>query len=131
MLFNLNAKFKLLVVFDDSIVDMRSNKKLEQVVNGLLIRGRKLNTSVVYTTLPYFVVLKFVTLNSTRYFIMEVSNKCELLQIAINHSWVSDFKYFMNLYKICTDDPHSFLVNRTTFSLDYPLRFRCNFLKNQ
>ena len=86
MLFNLNAKFKLLVVFDDSIVDMRSNKKLEQVVNGLLIRGRKLNTSVVYATQPYFVVLKFVTLNSTHYFIMEVSNKCELLKIAINHS---------------------------------------------
>ena len=85
MLFQI-LMFKLLVVFDGLIVNMGSNKKLEQVVNGFFIRGRKLNTSVVYITQPYFLVLKFVRLNSTYFFILEICNICELLQIAINHS---------------------------------------------
>ena len=54
--FSLNEKGKQLVVFDYMIADMLSNKKLEQVVNELFIRGRKLNTSVVFITQPYFVV---------------------------------------------------------------------------
>ena len=54
--FSLNEKCKQLVVFDYMIADMLSNKKLEQVVNELFIRGRKLNTSVVFITQPYFVV---------------------------------------------------------------------------
>ena len=33
-----------MIVFDDMIVDMLSNKTLNPVVNELSIRGRKLNT---------------------------------------------------------------------------------------
>ena len=41
---------KTLITFDDMIGDMLSNKKLNLVVTGLLIRGRKLNISLVFTT---------------------------------------------------------------------------------
>ena len=69
---------------------------------------------------------KDVRLNSTQFFIMKIVNKRELQQIALNHSLDIDFKDFMKIYKECTKEPYSFLVNDTTLPSDYPLRFRYN-----
>ena len=55
---NPNKKHKLLIVFDDMIVDMLSNKKLNLVVGELFIRSRKLNISLVFITKSYFAVPK-------------------------------------------------------------------------
>ena len=54
---------------------------------------------------------------------MKIFNKRELQQIALNHSPDIDF---MNIYKKCTTEPYSFLVNVTTLPSDDPLRFRKN-----
>ena len=40
-------KIKVLMVFDDMITDMESNKKLSPIVTELFLRGRKLNISLV------------------------------------------------------------------------------------
>ena len=53
-----NKKHKILIVFDDMIADMLSNKKLNPEVTELFIRGRKLNISLVFITLCYFAVPK-------------------------------------------------------------------------
>ena len=37
----------MLIVFDDMIADMEANKKLSLIVSELLLRGRKLNISLV------------------------------------------------------------------------------------
>ena len=74
----------------------------------------------------YFKVPKDVKLNSTHFFIMKIPNKRELQQIALNHSSDIDFKDFMNIYKKCTTEPYSFLVNDTTLPSDDPLGFRKN-----
>ena len=74
----------------------------------------------------YFKFPKDVRLNTTHFFIMKIPNKRELQQIAINHSSDIDFKIFGKIYKKCTDEPYSFLVNNTTLSSDNPLRFRKN-----
>ena len=105
---------------------MINNKKLNPVVTELLIRGRKLNISLVFITHSYFKVPKDVRLDTSHFFIMEVSNKRELQQIASNHSSDIDYKDFINVYKKCTDKPYSFLVNDTTLASDNPLRFRKN-----
>ena len=42
--YNPNKERKIMIVSDDMIVDMLSNKTLNPVVNELSIRGRKLNT---------------------------------------------------------------------------------------
>ena len=39
--YNPNNKRKILIVFDDMIADMLSNKKLNPMVTELFIRGRK------------------------------------------------------------------------------------------
>ena len=46
--YNLNKEPKILIVFDDMISDMLSNKKLNPIVIELFIRGRKLNISLVF-----------------------------------------------------------------------------------
>ena len=40
---NPNKKREILIVFDDMIADMLSNKKIYPIVTVLFIRGRKLN----------------------------------------------------------------------------------------
>ena len=47
-----NKKCQTLIVFDDVIADMLSNP----IVTDLLIRGRKLNISLVYITQSCFAV---------------------------------------------------------------------------
>ena len=55
---NLNKKWKILIVSDDMIADMLSNDKINPVVTELIIRGRKLNISLLFITLYYFGVQK-------------------------------------------------------------------------
>ena len=72
---------------------------------------------------------KDVTLNSTHLFIMKIPDKRELHQTALNHSSDIDFKDSIKIYKKCTAEPYSFLVNDATLPSDDPLRFRKNLLK--
>ena len=126
--YNPIKKRKILIVFDDMIADVINNNKLNRIVTELFIRGRKLNISIVFITQSYFKVPKDVRLYSTHFFIMKIPNKRELQQIALNHSSDIDFKDFMKIYKKCTAEPYSFLVNDTTLPSDDPLRFRKNLL---
>ena len=48
--FNPDRKCNVLIIFDNMIDDMISNKKLNQIVTELFIRGRKLNMSTVFIT---------------------------------------------------------------------------------
>ena len=45
---NLGKNHKVLIVFDDMITDIISNKNLNPIVIELFIRGRKLNISLVF-----------------------------------------------------------------------------------
>ena len=99
--YNIGKKRKISIAFDDMIADVVNNKKLNPVVTGLFIRGRKLNISIVFITQSYFKVSKDVRLNSMHFFIMKISNKMELRQIALNHSSDIDFKDFMKICKKC------------------------------
>ena len=126
--YNPIKKRKILIDFDDMIADIINNNKLNPIVTELFIRDRKLNISIVFIMQSYFKVPKDVRLNSTHFFIMKIPNKRELQQIALNQSSDIDFKDFMQIYKKCTKEPYSFLVNDTTLPSDDPLRFRKNLL---
>ena len=107
---NRNKKQKILIVFDDMIADILSNKKLNPIVTELFIRGGKLSISLSFVTQSYFDVLKHIKLNSTHYFVMKIPNKQELQQIAFNHSTDIDFQVFMDLYKKSTSEPFFFFL---------------------
>ena len=127
--YNLDKKRSVLIVFHDMIADMINNKKLNPIVTKLFTRGSKLNISIVFIAQSYFKVPKNVWLNSAQFFIMKIPNKRELQQIDLNHSSDIDFKDFMEIYKKCTAEPYSFLVNDTTLPSDNPLRSRKNLSK--
>ena len=124
--YNLNKENKILIVFDDMIADVINNKKLNSIVTELFIRCRKLNISLVFISQSYFKVPKDVRLNTTHFFIMKISNKRELQQIAINHSSDINTKDFTEIYRKCSDKPYSFLVIDTTLPSHNSLRFRKN-----
>ena len=73
--YNPNRKRKILIVFDDMIADIMSNKEFQTIVKELFVRCRKLNTSLAFITQSYFSVPKNVRLNSTYYLIMEINKK--------------------------------------------------------
>ena len=118
-------KINILIIFDDMIADMLSNKKLNPVVTELFIRGGKLNISIVFSTQYYFVEPKIIRLNSTRYFIIKILNKRELQQIAYNHSSDIDFKDFLSLYLSVLKTVFFFSID-ATLAPDNPLRIKKN-----
>ena len=107
-------KEKLLIVFDDMIADIMSNKKFQAAVKELFIRCRKLNISLVFVTQSYFSVPKYVRLNSVHNLIMKIINKKELQNIAITNSADIDYKDFMKIYREYTKERYSFLTTDTT-----------------
>ena len=104
-------------------VDMINNKKLNPIVTGLLLRARKLNFFIVFITQSYFKVAKEFKLNTIHFFIMNIPNKRELQQIALNHSSDIDFKDFIKIYKKYTTEQYYVLVNDITLPSDNLLRF--------
>ena len=55
---NPGRKCNILIVVDDMIVDIISNKKLNQIVSEISIRGRKLNITFILLKQSYFAVSK-------------------------------------------------------------------------
>ena len=105
---NPNKKRKILIVFNDMIADILSNKKLNPVVTELFIRGRK--PSISFFLLHNLILLfqENIKLKSTCYFIMKIPNKWELQQIECKHSSDIHLQNFINLYKKCSANSYSF-----------------------
>ena len=58
--YNPNKKRKILIVFDNIIADMLTNKKFNLVLTELFIRGRKLNISLIFIIQSYFSLPKIL-----------------------------------------------------------------------
>ena len=95
--YNPRRKRKILIVFDDMIADILTNKIFQAIIKKLFIRCRKLNISLVFVTQSYLSVPKEVRLNSTQYLIMKIHNKRELQQTTIIHSADIDYKDFIKI----------------------------------
>ena len=108
------------------MIHNKKYKNLNSIVTELFITGRKLNISLVFITQSYFKVPKEVRLNTSHFFITKILHKKELQQIAINHSSDINTKDFVNIYRKCTYEPYSFLVNDTALASNNLLRFRKN-----
>ena len=126
--YNLKRKRKVLIIFDDMIADIMTDKRFQAIIKELFISCRKLNISLVFITHSYVSVPKEVRLNSTHYLIMKIHNIRELQNIAFNHSADIDYKDFLKIYRNCTKEPYSFFtINNTTLPADNAMRFRKNF----
>ena len=90
--YNKRRKRKVLIIFDDMVSHVMSDKKSQQILKDLFIRCRKLNISICFLTQSYFSVPKDVRLNFTHYILFKLNNKRELQNMAINHSADIDYK---------------------------------------
>ena len=88
-----------MIVFDDMIADIMTNKKCQSIIKELFISCRKLNISLVFITQSYFSVPKDLRLNATHYLIMKINSRNECRNIAINHSADTDYQDFMKIYR--------------------------------
>ena len=121
-------KGKSLIVFDDMIADIMTNKIFQAIIKELFIRCRKLNILLVFIAKSYFSVPKDVRLKSTHYLIVKIKNKRELKNTARIHSADIDYKDFVKIYRECTKEPFSFLTIDITLPASDSLRFRKNLL---
>ena len=112
--YNKKGKRKVLIIFDDIISHIKSDKKAQQILKDLFIRRRKLNISLCFLTQSYFSVPKDVRLNCTHYILFKLNSKRGLQNIAINHSADIDYKDFIKICRICTKEPFIFLTIDTT-----------------
>ena len=66
--YNKKRKRKILIVFDDMISHVMSDRRAQQILKDLFIRRRKLNISICFLTQSYFPVLIifFLKLNNRR-----------------------------------------------------------------
>ena len=74
-----------------------TNKKFQAIIKELLIRGRKLNISLIFITQSYFKIQKDVRLNSSHQLILKIHNKRELRNIAFDHLADTDYKDFVKI----------------------------------
>ena len=125
--YHTKRKRRVLIIFDDMIADIASDKKFKAIIKELFIRSRKLNISIVFIMQSYFRTLKDARLNSTHYLLMKIKNKKELQNIANDNSGDVDFKDFLKIYNNCTSESYSFMIIDNTLSSGDPTRFRNNF----
>ena len=113
---NPTKKRTVLIVLDDMMADIESNKKLSPIVTELFLGGGKLNISLVVISQSYFNVARAIRINGTS-FIMEIPNKRELQQITSNHLPDIEFKDFMKLYKDYNKENYSFFCEPCYFAI--------------
>ena len=118
--YNPIRKREKLIVFDDMIANIMDNRRFQAIIKELFIRCKKLNILLVFITQSYFSVPKDVRLNTTHYFIMNISNRRELKNIASEHSADIDYNDFMKIYRECTKELYNFLTIDTTLSASDP-----------
>ena len=92
MSINTSKSKSILIVFENMIADMISNKKLNQRVTDL-------NTSTAFITQSYFALPKDVRLNCIHFFIMKIPNRQDFKKLQLIIHMILTYKDFIYLYK--------------------------------
>ena len=93
----IRTEFWWLVVDDDMIANIMTNKKFQAIIKELFIRYRKSNISLLFITQSYFSAPKDVRLNSKHYLNIKINNKRELQSILVNRSADIDYQDCMKI----------------------------------
>ena len=104
--YNPTKNRKIVIVFDDMIADVMTNKKFQAIIKYIFFKCREMNISLAFITQDYFSVPIEVRLNTTLYLKIKNYNNREKKNIASNHS--SDYKHFMKMCKKYTSEPYFF-----------------------
>ena len=100
--------FQILVVIDD-FADSRELTRQSKLLHQLCIRRRHQSISTITSTQVYKVISTIVPQNLTHLFVFRLRNAADLEACADELSAVYDKKTILQLYRLATDIPHSFL----------------------
>ena len=112
--FNIDRKRKVVIVFDDMIPDIVTNKNYQQVIKELFMRSRKINI--------YLIILSF--------FSIPKNNTYELNNIASSFCCDIERRDFLKLYRKHTDEQYSFFTTDTTLNSNNDLKYRKTIIKS-
>ena len=127
--YNPIRKRKKLIVFEDLVADIMTNKTFQAIIKELLIKCRKLIISLFYHSILFFCSkrcnIKFNTL-----FRHENKQQNRIKNIATDHSADIDYQDLKKIYREYTKEPYNLLTIDTTLPAIDPLRFRKNLFKS-
>ena len=112
--FNIGRKRKVVIIFDDMIPDIVTNKNYQQVIKELFMRSRKINI--------YLIILSF--------FSIPKNNTYELNNIASSFCCDIERRDFLKLYRKHTDEQYSFFTIDTTLNSNNDLKCRKTIIKS-
>ena len=118
----------MLIVFNDDIADMKSNKKSKSNSHLIFVKRKKTHYFAGFISQSYFKMPRTIRINTTHDFIMKTFNERQLQHIASNHSSDIGFEDFMKRSKDYPKESYLFSVSDTTLSSDNPLRFKKNWV---
>ena len=104
----LNKLFQILIVIDDFADDRRLVRN-SQLLRSLYIRGRHLAISTITSTQVYNAISPIIRKNATNLYVFKLRNYKDLEALLEELSALSDKQTILEIYKIATDEPHSFL----------------------
>jgi hypothetical protein len=100
--------FQILICIDD-FADSPEFTRQSKLLHQLYIRGRHQCISTVTSTQVYKAISPIIRKNITHLFVYRLRNQADLLAVLEEMSAVYDTKTLMQLYKLATDEAHSFL----------------------
>ena len=120
--YNPGKRRKELIVFDDMIADVTSNKRLHPVVTDSFIMDKKLNISLLFITYSLFLAPKDVRIHIIHLFMINILKKQEIQQIANGHYPDINSYYPKTSYNDTENvlQKYPFLVIDTTLSSNNP-----------
>ena len=104
----INKLFQILIVIDDFADDRRLVRN-SQLLHSLYIRGRHLAISTITSTQVYNAVSPIIRKNATNLYVFKLRNYKDLEALLEELSALADKQTILDIYKIATEDPHSFL----------------------
>ena len=100
--------FQILIVIDD-FADDSSFTRNSHLLHSLYTRGRHSFISTITSTQVYKAISPIIRKNITHLFVFKLRNQTELNALLEEFSALFDSKTLMKMYKMATEEPHSFL----------------------
>ena len=97
MLLQPTQQSKILMAFEDKIVNIANNEKIWANSHLIIFLLQKLKYVNFFITESYFLIPKNVNRNSFRCFTMKVSNKRQRQPTTLNHSSDIDYAGFIKI----------------------------------
>ena len=100
--------FQILIIIDDHADDPVFSRK-STLLHSLFTRGRHSGISTIVSTQKFAALHPIIRVNATELFVFRLRNYQDLSLFIEEISALIDKKSLMEIYRIATDEPYSFL----------------------